>query len=29
MEKTTNNFPNTMMGDKIITEIARIIDIVF
>ena len=29
MEKTTNKFPNTMMGDKIITEIATIIDIVF
>lgn len=29
MEKTTNKFPNTMMRDKIITEIAIIIDIVF
>lgn len=28
-KKTTNKFPNTMMGDKIITEIATILDIVF
>lgn len=29
MEKTTNKFSNTMMGDKSITEIAIITDIVF
>lgn len=28
-KKTTNKFPNTMMVDKIITEIATILHIVF